>query len=513
MMNGRAAWFLRVRMPDGSRPRIPLGVGLSPARAESKAAAWMERRDELVAGYMAEQAAVAQRKASTGQAAPMTVRQLGGQWTSGELLATHGRTYGLKVKKSVEDDGYRLGRCYAARTRGDAGPTFGDLPASDVTEADIARVLAQAPAGDARAATVEKYHAVLHRLFDLAERPARVRERNTNPVDRGLRLAKDDSKVFSYLYPAEALDLFGCRTVALGRRVLYALAAYTGLREGSLLALRWRDLDIPNRTLTTLVQKNGTPQMFAVTPDLADVLHRWWARCGRPNGDAPIVAHLDIAVRHLATTLRADLRAAGVTRAALFVENDDRIEPLRFHDLRATFVTWAKRAGKGEGWITDRTGHLDPKMVARYTRAARALADLDFAAFPDLSEALPDLPHWPTIGPKPADEGRGGEGNGTGFLSVSAVVHEGGLEPPCLSAPEPKGDPNDPRRPFSAGNGRVEACGSVPLATSKCAFGPFIGPKRLPSALAAFAESMADEPELARSLLVQWRLLAASREP
>jgi integrase len=54
-----------------------------------------------------------------------------------------------------------------------------------------------------------------------------------------------------------------------------------------------------------------------------------------------------------------------VTRAQLF-ERSVHIEPLRFHDLRATFVTWARRAGKDSGWISDRTGHLTQEMMQRY---------------------------------------------------------------------------------------------------------------------------------------------------
>jgi integrase len=67
------------------------------------------------------------------------------------------------------------------------------------------------------------------------------------------------------------------------------------------------------------------------------------------------------------------------------------IEPLRFHDLRATFVTWAKRVGNTDGWIADRTGHLTQEMIDRYTRAARTLADLRMDPFPDLTEAIPEL--------------------------------------------------------------------------------------------------------------------------
>ena len=88
--------------------------------------------------------------------------------------------------------------------------------------------------------------------------------------------------------------------------------------------------------------------------------------------------------------LRADLKAAGVTRELLFARSA-HVEPLRFHDMRATFVTWSRRAGKGTGWIADRTGHLTEEAMRRYDRGARMLADLKYKPFPDLSAALPEL--------------------------------------------------------------------------------------------------------------------------
>ena len=77
-------------------------------------------------------------------------------------------------------------------------------------------------------------------------------------------------------------------------------------------------------------------------------------------------------------------------RLALF-ERDPDSEPIRFHDLRATFVTWAKRQGRGNGWISDRTGHLTKEMQEHYNRGARLLEDLRYVPFPDISEAIPEL--------------------------------------------------------------------------------------------------------------------------
>jgi len=48
-------------------------------------------------------------------------------------------------------------------------------------------------------------------------------------------------------------------------------------------------------------------------------------------------------------------------------------------------------ARKGDGWISDRTGHLTPEMRARYARAARVLADLKYEPFPSLEKSIPEL--------------------------------------------------------------------------------------------------------------------------
>jgi hypothetical protein len=86
------------------------------------------------------------------------------------------------------------------------------------------------------------------------------------------------------------------------------------------------------------------------------------------------------------------LKKANVTRAILFEDKAENVEPLRFHDLRSTFCTWARRAGKSDAWISERTGHdVDGTMIARYDRGAQTLADLDYEPFPDVTNVVPEL--------------------------------------------------------------------------------------------------------------------------
>ena len=377
-------YTLRVRM-GGERPRIKLGkVGaMSEARAQETADAWLER--------------MARENAGPAPTTPpgATVREHFDAWISGEMFRTHGAINGLKIKASAEIDGYRARRYVY--------PVISTKPVADVTEEDIDRILARIPAA-LSAGTKIQIHALLHRGFDLAIVPGRLRK--DNPVTRYHKPAKSPPKLFAYLFPVELLLVLACRAVPLGRRVLYALAVYTGLRKSSLLAIPWRGVDVDNRTIVSKVSKTGIAQHFEIPPGLAWVLARWRIYSDNPGGETPIVP-LDVLElqrggqradrkpradlpRTEAQALRADLRAAGITRELLF-DDGPNVEPLRFHDLRATFTTWAKRAGKGDGWIQDRTGHQAPAMVQRYTRAARTLEDLKIDPFPDLTGTIPEL--------------------------------------------------------------------------------------------------------------------------
>jgi len=382
-------YWVKVSLPDGTRPRYRLCgevcscLTMSDAMLSERCAAVSERERARVSAELAAEEKSRREKR-------LTVEQFGEQWTSGQLFETHGEINGLKEKASAKDDAYRLG--------GYVYPVIGKKPVADVTEQDIEQIMREAQSRAKKIATKKQLrpasrfqlYQCLRRLFDLSVRPGRLRE--SSPVPSHVRPNKGKPKLFAYLYPAELLTLLKCKTVPMGRRVLYALAVYTGLRKGSLLALTWGGIDFENGTLTSLRSKTGLPQLFEIPESLLDVLSRWFERCGRPSKTARIVRDVGVRAEREAEALRDDLKAAGVKREALVgAELAENVEPLRFHDLRATFVTWAMRQGKGDGWISDRTGHLTPEMRARYARAARVLADLKYEPFPSLEKSIPEL--------------------------------------------------------------------------------------------------------------------------
>jgi integrase len=423
-------WWVRVslplvsgvQVPRGKRPpskRVPIAGSEKMTRLQAK------REGARIAADVRAGRIVFDEKPRKGQllspTAITTVRQLGKQWTSGELVKTYGNVNRLRIKAGAQIDEWCLkANAYEVKTRGPSGPAFGDLAVAAVTTDDVAKVMAEQPAEHRSETRVKQYNR-LHRLFDLAIFPLRLRKEGDNPVSRYLRPSPDADKLFCFLYPSEVLTLLlgkdaeGETKIPLGRRVLYALAIYTGQRKGSLFALKWKHVDFDHSTLASFKTKTGTAQYFVADRGLMAMLEAWKAhKTSAANaGDSPsgaIVQDVDAAQtalddtaiitdddvdyerKRLATALRDDLKAVGVTRAILFEEEAPNVEPLRFHDLRSTFCTWARRVGKSDAWISERTGH-EPTgdMINRYDRGAQTLSDLNYAPFPDISRAVPEL--------------------------------------------------------------------------------------------------------------------------
>jgi integrase len=212
----------------------------------------------------------------------------------------------------------------------------------------------------------------------------------------------------------------------------------TGQRKGSLFNLRWKHADFDHGTLASFKTKTGRAQYFVADRGLMTVLQAWHEHLGKPGDDEPLIppARVEYEPKRLATALHDDLHAVGVTRGILFEQGAENVEPLRFHDLRATFCTWARRAGKSDAWISERTGHeLDGSMINRYDRGAQTLDDLGYPPFPDIARVMPEFRE------RLATRLATGAGEAKQAVEETAVIPEaymvgaGGFEPPTPRPP------------------------------------------------------------------------------
>ena len=149
---------------------------------------------------------------------------------------------------------------------------------------------------------------------------------------------------------------------------IFLTAAFTGLRRGELIALRWRDVDFAGPAIRVRASyaagqlttpKSGKVRAVPMAPDVAAAL----ARLGRARLTGPATT-TSSSPATAATTSTAG--AAPPLRAAL---ERPALRPLRFHDLRHTFGT--RMIAKADiRRVQEWMGHADIQTTMKYLHYA-----------------------------------------------------------------------------------------------------------------------------------------------
>lgn len=386
----RGKFFARVRLGEGRRINVPLPACTSEDAAVERAGHIAEVAQVLLdAGRVVDVKAYADRlgaatsdkdiriiklaatKAAASSApivAGETFAQLAARWTSGELA----RLFPDHVREV--DHASNIGKLKRLN------PLIGPIVLTAFTLDDADRAMAAINATEA--STRRHYAQVIHRVLKLAAYPAKVIK--VSPIPQGWLPKPGPQKAKSYLYPDEDQALLRCEDVPLAYRILFGFLAREGCRASEAIAISWADLDLKRGSITLDENKTDDPRAWALDPNVVKAL-AWWKRNGAP-ASGPFAG---LTSRHLADRLRDALRAAGVTREALFANTNRRMH-IQAHHLRATFVTLALANGKTETWVCDRTGHRSTLMIALYRRAARTAAELRIGSLHPLDRTLPE---------------------------------------------------------------------------------------------------------------------------
>jgi integrase len=178
---------------------------------------------------------------------------VGGRQTLGEYL----ESWLQASKHSVKP---RTWVRYAEYVHRHAIPKLGRVPLTRLTPQHLQALYAEKLEERLSPATVHHLHAALHRALAVALRLGLVQRNVTDMVDPP-RMAHHEMTV---LAPEQVRALL---MVAAGRRLeaLYMLAVTSGLRQGELLALRWRDVDFDAATLQVraTLQRTSAGLVFA----------------------------------------------------------------------------------------------------------------------------------------------------------------------------------------------------------------------------------------------------------
>ena len=373
------SWWAKYRLPDGTQ--VKRKVGPAWAGRGRPAAGYFTKR--LAEDWLHDTLEEVRREWAIRQAdgggATLTRPGAGPAATarSGATFADAAAEY---LRFSEEDRGCKPStlRNYRNAISVHLVPVFGEMALEEITVQEIERWRAGMSSARQQRELSNKtknnllvlMHAIFRRAVKLYGLPA-------NPVasvDRFRVRSSGDIQVFS---PEEVWSLVRAAG-SEADAVIFLTAAFTGLRRGELLGLRWRDVDFAGSTVRVRASyaaghlttpKSGKVRAVPMAPDVAGALAKLGDR-ERYTGDDDFVFAGAVGLPLDGDALSSRYRDA-LTRAGL--------RPLRFHDLRHTFGT--RMIAKADiRRVQEWMGHADIQTTMTYLHYVPRSEDAELVA-------------------------------------------------------------------------------------------------------------------------------------
>ncbi|MFI5351351.1 MAG: tyrosine-type recombinase/integrase [Candidatus Binatales bacterium] len=249
---------------------------------------------------------------------------------------------------------------------------FGGRRADSIEPADT-EVWRDALRSTLSAATVNRHLALLRAILLWG---VRNRSLGRDAVPE-IRLLRENNRRVRCLADDEEARLM--RKLPARLRPLVVLALNTGMRRGELLGLRWKDIDLVNRTITIREAKSGEGRRLPINAQAYEALSRLRReRIREQEAGADLAAFRESAVfaPSPAAMVMALKRHFGRALGAA------KIEDFHFHDLRHTFASRLAMSNFNLPTIAELLGHKTLAMTARYSHLlpdhlAHAVGSLD----------------------------------------------------------------------------------------------------------------------------------------
>jgi integrase len=382
-------WYARIRQVDEHGQVHQLhralgeawtGKGRPPAGYLSKRAA-KEMLDELIVKVRNGEVELRRRPGEPPAAGP-TFAQAAEAW--------------LWYLENVKKDDWSTVKDYAAVIRLHLGPEFGERPLGEISSKEI-KAYAERKLAEGRLSprSITRHLVVLHGTFERAEI-----EPNPASAKRVPRPRPKDDGDYSAYEPDELKLLAAAAASDRQFATLLLTAAYTGMRQGELIALTWGDVDFLAGLLYVRRSWSSKEGRMKTTK-------------GKRMRSVPLIADAEEALARLKERERFTengdwvfidskgdrLDAARLRRQWYATRKRADVPKLRFHDLRHTLGTIGARA-----WdpytLQAYMGHQDASTTARYVhrRPRRHDAEVLQRAFDEGAS--------PPISPPPARDAR-----------------------------------------------------------------------------------------------------------
>ena len=255
--------------------------------------------------------------------------------------------------------------------------------AASITRMDVMEVLNQMDALGSSVSYRHKIKVIIHRVFTFGIEHQLVRGISQTPA-HGISLKRDEEKKPEILSIDEIRKLLhASKTMKHEWHHVWALALLTGMRNGELFALKWKDVDFLNREINVewsyncrikaiKSTKGGYWRTVPVSDELLALLNELKEKTGATDFVLPRVARW--ANGEQAKNLRAFCKSVG-------------LPSIKFHTLRACFATQLIRNGIPPIQIQKICGWKDLETMQRYVR----LAGIEIKGATESLKLLPNI--------------------------------------------------------------------------------------------------------------------------
>ena len=244
--------------------------------------------------------------------------------------------------------------------------------------------------GALSARTVRLHQTVCAEVFTLLAKDAGIQE---NPF-AGIRMMKSDTETREAFTQEELKTIYD--NLDGFTRPLFMLAVWTGLREGDICTLRWKDINLKQRFISLKTRKTGA----RVQIPISNQLYAFLASIRKTKSEYVFPKHAEMYLTNstgVSYRIKQFLEGLGIQTTRMPKGRTRAVSVKDLHSCRHTFCYYAGLAGIPLAVVQSIVGHMTPAMTEHYSAHAsmedkrRGMERLSFFT----QEALPAVDEEP----------------------------------------------------------------------------------------------------------------------
>ena len=224
---------------------------------------------------------------------------------------------------------------------------------NDLQKQDFARLKDDLIANSRAASTINHYLNALSQLYQVAINEWGLKI--CNPIEGIKRIREPSGRMKRLPYEAEQILFEECqRKGMIQLKHLIVLAIETGMRQGEILSMRWKDVDLKNRRILLQHTKNGDSRQVPLTTRAKQTLEQLVCK----DNKEPVFTQCHWVLRKQFSRLIKNLATSN---------ERSYFNGLRFHDLRHEALSRLSDRGLNVIELAYISGHKTLAMLRRYT--------------------------------------------------------------------------------------------------------------------------------------------------